>query len=165
MDRDNLRYVADCDRKAAEARRRGEIVLAEKSGREAESGRFWAPKHHQLVLTFERAATRPWEPLPTGVQVSYREPPPTAAELLALWLTRRGLPILIVIIAVMHNGIAGGSVRRKESMVDGKGYTARFVSCLLEAEQTSFSCFMISFVYFVPLVVKNLLQFGDANQQ
>ena len=95
-ERHNLRYAADCDRKAAEARRRGEIVLAEKVGREAGLGRFWAPKHHQLVLTFERAATHPWEPLPTGVQVSYREPPPTAVELLALWLTSRGFPILIV---------------------------------------------------------------------
>jgi hypothetical protein len=97
-ERHNLRYAVDCDRKAAEARIRGETKLAEKYEREAELGRFWAPKHHQRVLTFERAVTHPWEPLPPGIQVLYREPPATAVELLARWLTTRGLPSLVIIL-------------------------------------------------------------------
>ena len=97
-ERHNLRYAADCDRKAADARSRGETELAEKYEREAALGRSWAPKHHQRVLIFERAATHPWERLPSGVQVLYREPPPTAVELLARWFTTRGLPSLVTIL-------------------------------------------------------------------
>lgn len=97
-ERDNLRYAADCDRKAAEARSRGETELAEKYEREAALGRFWAPKHHERVLIFERVTTHPWEPLPPGIQVFYREPPPTAVEFLARWLTTRGLSSLVIIL-------------------------------------------------------------------
>jgi hypothetical protein len=96
-ERHNLRYAADCARKAVEARSRGEARLAEKYEREAALGRFWAPKHHQRVVIFERAATHPWEPLPPGVQVLYPEPPPTAVELLARWFTTRGLLALVII--------------------------------------------------------------------
>src|SRR5690242_20678047 len=90
-------YAEDCDQEAAAARAQGEIGIAEKFDREAESGRSRAARHHRLAQIFKRATKDPWKPLPPGVRVSHRKPPPTAAELLARWLDTTGFPIQVIL--------------------------------------------------------------------